>query len=166
MVWIEAVFYAVLLLASWGILVGMRVGETRRDRPRGETKTISREIQDEIDQTPEWWDREFQKLLRQATRIEDERVFYKKHEGHEITEDRTFSGVVARHCLTCAHEECVDPKWKYVSEQGRKRMATRERFSPGGYWIDPKPPTVAEMRPSEYVLVGFNERGEDVYDRA
>lgn len=162
--------YVLGMVAFKVLEVRTRPAKTEPHRPnrhhhavhRGEK--IPREVQEEIDQTPEWWDREYQKLLRSLPGAEGpwdaenayralqraEKEFYRRHRDHEISEDRTFSGVVARYCFDCARSEYEDEK--------------RRALAPGGY-VEHTPPTTAELRRGEYVLVGFNGKGEDVYDR-
>ncbi len=54
-------------------------------------------IRGEIDQTPEWWDRQYQALIRK--RIPRDAA---SHEGHDIAEMRTYTNaLIYRTCVDC-----------------------------------------------------------------
>lgn len=60
-------------------------------------------VRAELDQTPEWWDRQYRTLERK--RIPRDIA---SHDGHSIVEHRTYcSTTVRRHCADCGIE--IDP---------------------------------------------------------
>ncbi|GAA5198646.1 hypothetical protein GCM10025773_12100 [Microbacterium jejuense] len=57
-------------------------------------------VRQEMDRTPEWWDREYRALVR---RVFPPKPFnHAEHEGHNIVEDITYGGrVTHRACIDC-----------------------------------------------------------------
>lgn len=74
-----------------------------RLRRREIAAPISTELRAELDQTPQWWDRLFNELVRQAYTV---RPFDPaEHEGHKIVEAYTFGGaLVLRECTECPRQ--------------------------------------------------------------
>lgn len=59
--------------------------------------TIHPAIRAELDCTPQWWDNQYQALIRKQI---PRAAGY--HEGHEIEEERTWaSTTVRRYCIEC-----------------------------------------------------------------
>ncbi|MFF3029133.1 hypothetical protein [Microbacterium sp. NPDC057944] len=64
---------------------------------------VSASVRAELDQTPAWWDRQFESLVRKQIPR-----FAAWHEDHIIGEQRTHaSTTVRRHCVDCGIE--IDP---------------------------------------------------------
>jgi hypothetical protein len=60
-------------------------------------------IREELDQTPGWWDRQYQSLVRKQ--IPRSAAY---HEDHEMIEERTWAdAVILRYCAECGVD--VDP---------------------------------------------------------
>jgi hypothetical protein len=60
-------------------------------------------VRQELDQSPEWWDREYRALMRQV--FPPKPFDPAEHEGHCIVEDRTLGGVVLfQACTECPSE--------------------------------------------------------------
>lgn len=60
---------------------------------------IPAHIRDELDQTPAWWDREFNALVKKQIPRD-----WASHQGHELADPITFyaSGYeIERYCLDC-----------------------------------------------------------------
>lgn len=61
--------------------------------------TIPPALRAELDQTPEWWDRAFQALVRATTPRDAE--YHRDHDVHDIV-DYTYNGYrFSTHCLDC-----------------------------------------------------------------
>ncbi len=58
--------------------------------------TIPPEVRDELDQTPQWWEREYRKLLSETYVNAPE-----EHEGHEVIRMDTYGGRRREVCTQC-----------------------------------------------------------------
>lgn len=99
---------AVLLLpAVWG-LVSMwrdeRSAKRKVKEPAGMARTVHLDsTHGELEQTPEWWDRQYQALERKHIPRDAA-----SHDGHSIVDQRTYASTTARrHCTDCCIE--IDP---------------------------------------------------------
>lgn len=127
-----------LVARRWYRLVQARIdSELRELYP----PHIAKAIRDEINQTPEWWDREFRRLTRETFRPKPFDIT--EHEGHEIAEESTFTNPHAfQYCLECSTE--YEPRWGEALERRIEEAAFLNRgeyvipgkavmkWSPGG----------------------------------
>lgn len=76
-----------------------RAAVERADEATTRRATIPPALRAELDQTPEWWDRAFQALVRATTPRDAE--YHRDHDVHDIA-DYTYNGYRFRtHCLDC-----------------------------------------------------------------
>lgn len=76
-----------------------RAAVERADEATTPRATIPPALRAELDQTPEWWDRAFQALVRATTPRDAE--YHRDHDVHDIA-DYTYNGYRFRtHCLDC-----------------------------------------------------------------
>jgi len=117
---------------------------------------IPKEIQEEIDQTPAWWDREFTKLLRSLPGYQEIEAAVGKEVAPYVTKVHPPKGpagdsgadrgpavnrlLVELDTMAQSVEESI--KQSYSS---RAWEMEKGRFSRGGYFPDPTPPTTAEL---------------------
>lgn len=61
--------------------------------------TIPPEVRDELDQTPQWWNREYRKLLSET--YVNAPFAPEEHEGHDIITVDTYGGRRTQFCAQC-----------------------------------------------------------------
>lgn len=77
------------------------IGRRHRSRQRTPTHSaaqqqIPRTIQAELEQTPEWWDHQYQHLIRKHIPRDEA-----SHATHNLIESSTYAGITYRACSDC-----------------------------------------------------------------